>query len=63
MADYKQKFFIVSFQSKDGVKLKDLYMGDTPTQALKAAKKSNPYMKSFKVGKTAYNTLGEKFKG
>ena len=57
---YTQKFFYVSFQSKDDVKCKDLYMGDTPSEALKTAKKSNPGRKNFKVGKTPYNTLGEK---
>jgi len=57
---YTQKFFYVSFSSKDNVKFKELYMGNTPEEALQSAKNSKPGYKNFKVGKTAFNTLGEK---
>lgn len=56
-----KKFFYVSFTSTDGVKFKELFIGETPTTALENAKKANPRKKNFKVGQTAYNTLGEKF--
>jgi hypothetical protein len=57
---YTKKFFYVSFQSRDGKKQKQLYMGNTPEEALQAAKNVNIRYKSFKVGKTAFNCLGEK---
>jgi len=62
MALYKQNFYYVSFESKDGVKCKDLFMGDTPAKAIASAKKSRIGYKKFSVGKTPYNTLGEKMK-
>ena len=57
---YTKKFFYVSFKSRDGKKQKQLYMGNTPEEALKAAKDANICYKAFCVGKTAYNGLGEK---
>jgi hypothetical protein len=57
---YTKKFYKVSFVSADGIKKADLFMGETPEEAITSAKKSNPKCKDFKAGKTAYNTLGEK---
>ena len=54
------KFFFVTYYS-NGVKSKELFMGETPQEALQAAKAARPSYKGFKVGKTAYNTLGEKY--
>ena len=54
------KFFKVSFKDKDGVSKKDFYVGETPQEALSNCKKSNYGCKSFRVNKTAFNTLGEK---
>lgn len=60
MSKYKKKFYKVSFVSRDGVKFSSLFMGGSPSQALKSAKQSRPAYKRFSVGKTAYNALGEK---
>lgn len=57
---YQNKFFKVTFKSKDGVKNTQLYMGNTPLEAIERAKKSNAGCKDFKAGRTAFNTLGEK---
>jgi len=59
--NYTQKFYKVSHTSKDGVKFNDLVIGNTPAESLENAKKGNIGHKGFKVGKTAFNTLGEKF--
>lgn len=58
---YGSKFFYVSFKSADGVSKKELYMGVCPKDAIMSAKACNLGCNSFKAGKTAYNTLGEKF--
>ena len=55
-------WYNVSYKSNDGVKLQSLYMGGNPAEALKTAKEALPGCKAFKVGKTAYNTFGEKVK-
>lgn len=59
---YTEKFYMVSYASKDNAKFSQLFIGATPEEALRNAKKANIGYKNFKVGKTAYNTLGEKFK-
>lgn len=58
---YTKKFFNVSYLSKDNKKFKELFLGETPELALMTAKESRIGCKNFKVGRTAYNTLGEKF--
>lgn len=57
---YTEKFFYVSYLSKDNKKFKELFLGKTPELALMAAKENRIGYKNFKVGSTAYNTLGEK---
>ncbi len=56
------KFHFVSFLSSDNKKYKELFIGETPEKSLKNAKENRIAYKSFKVGKTAYNTYGEKYK-
>lgn len=58
---YTKKFHKVAYRSADGKKFNELFIGETPAESLENAKKSKIGYSGFKVGKTAYNTLGEKY--
>jgi len=53
-------FYMVTFKSADGVISKELFIGNTPLDAHASCKQSNPKCTVIRVGKTAYNTFGEK---
>lgn len=53
---------MASFKTKDNVKKSELFIGNTPEESLQIAKQQNIGCKYFRVGKIAYNTLGEKLK-
>jgi hypothetical protein len=56
------KFYKVTSTSPDGVKSTELYYGESPKDALMRFKKYNPKAIRIRVGKTAYDTFGDKLK-
>jgi len=53
-------FYMVTFKSADGVISKELFIGETPADAVASCRANKPKITVIRVGKTAYNTFGEK---
>lgn len=54
MQYYTTKFHKVEFYSKDKIKFKELFMGDTPSESLKKAKQEKRGYVRFRALKTTY---------